>query len=55
MHHTMADGTSDHFLDASAHVTAGLAPRNAAIEIDRLILTAWRERLSVYSRQTTRR
>jgi Thiamine pyrophosphate enzyme, N-terminal TPP binding domain len=45
MHHTMADRTSDHFLDASAHVTAAhasLTPRNAAIEIDRLMLTAWR-------------
>jgi indolepyruvate decarboxylase len=43
MHHTMADGTSDHFLDASALVTAAhtrLTPRNAAIEIDRLILTS---------------
>ena len=45
MHHTMADGSYDHFLDAYAHVTAAharLTPRNAAIEIDRLILTAWR-------------
>jgi indolepyruvate decarboxylase len=51
MHHTMADGTWDHFLDAYAHVTAAcarLTPRNAAIEIDRLILTAWREKLPVY-------
>jgi indolepyruvate decarboxylase len=51
MHHTMADGTYDHFLDAYAHVTAAharLTPRNAAIEIDRLILTAWREKLPVY-------
>jgi indolepyruvate decarboxylase len=43
MHHTMADGSYDHFLDAYAHVTAAharLTPRNAAIEIDRLILTA---------------
>src|SRR6516162_6151397 len=51
MHHTMADGTYDHFLDAYAHVTAAhtrLTPRNAANEIDRLILTAWREKLPVY-------
>lgn len=43
MHHTMADGSWDHFLDAYALVTAGharLTPRNAATEIDRLILTA---------------
>jgi indolepyruvate decarboxylase len=47
----MADGTYDHFLDAYAHVTAAharLTPRNAATEIDRLILTAWREKLPVY-------
>jgi indolepyruvate decarboxylase len=51
MHHTMADGRYDHFLDAYAHVTAArarLTPRNAAVEIDRLILTAWREKLPVY-------
>jgi indolepyruvate decarboxylase len=51
MHHTMADGTYDHFLDAYAHVTtahARLTPRNAATEIDRLILAAWREKLPVY-------
>jgi indolepyruvate decarboxylase len=51
MHHTMADGTFDHFLDAYAHVTAAhtrLTPRNAATEIDRFILTAWREKLPVY-------
>src|SRR5271156_3367698 len=51
MHHTMADGSFDHFLDAYAHVTAAharLTPRNAAAEIDRLILTAWREKLPVY-------
>jgi TPP-dependent 2-oxoacid decarboxylase len=51
MHHTMADGTWDHFLNAYAHVTAAharLTPRNAATEIDRLILTAWREKLPVY-------
>jgi indolepyruvate decarboxylase len=51
MHHTIGDGTWDHFLDAYAHVTAAhvrLTPRNAALEIDRLILTAWREKLPVY-------
>jgi indolepyruvate decarboxylase len=51
MHHTMADGTWDHFLNTFAHVTAAharLTPRNAATEIDRLILTAWREKLPVY-------
>jgi indolepyruvate decarboxylase len=51
MHHTMADGSWDHFLNAYAHVTAAharLTPRNAATEIDRLILTAWQEKLPVY-------
>jgi indolepyruvate decarboxylase len=51
MHHTIGDGTWNHFLDAYAHVTAAharLTPRNAALEIDRLILTAWREKLPVY-------
>src|SRR5262247_139102 len=51
MHHTMADGSFDHFLRAYAQVTAAqarLTPRNALTEIDRLILTAWREKLPVY-------
>jgi len=51
MHHTMADGSYDHFLNAYAHVTTGharLTPRNAAIEIDRLILAAWREKRPVF-------
>jgi indolepyruvate decarboxylase len=51
MHHTMADGNYDHFLRAFAPVTVAqtrLSPRNAATEIDRLILTAWREKLPVY-------
>ncbi len=51
MHHTTADGTWDRFLGALAHVTAAearLTPSNAATEIDRLILTAWREKLPVY-------
>src|ERR1700739_3440086 len=51
MHHPVADGTFDHFLDAYAPVTVAqtrLTPRNAATEIDRLIFTAWREKLPVY-------
>jgi indolepyruvate decarboxylase len=51
MHHTMGDGSFEHFLSAYAHVTAAharLTPRNAATEIDRLILIAWREKLPVY-------
>lgn len=51
MHHTMADGTWDRFLAAYAQVTAAqarLAPYNAVTEIDRLITTAWREKLPVY-------
>src|SRR5215472_9653676 len=51
MHHTTGDGTWDRFLGAFAQVTAAqvrLTPYNAATEIDRLILTAWREKLPVY-------
>jgi indolepyruvate decarboxylase len=51
MHHTMADGSSDRFMRAYAQVTAAqarLTPQNAVIEVDRLILTAWREKLPVY-------
>jgi indolepyruvate decarboxylase len=51
MHHTMADGTWDRFLGAFAQVTVAqtrLTPTNAATEIDRLILAAWREKLPVY-------
>jgi indolepyruvate decarboxylase len=51
MHHTMADGTRDRFLGAYAQVTAAqarLTPDNAVTEIDRLILTAWRDKLPVY-------
>src|SRR5215470_13939859 len=51
MHHTMADGNWNHFLGAYAQVTAAqarLTPRNAITEIDRLILTAVREKLPVY-------
>jgi indolepyruvate decarboxylase len=51
MHHTTADGTWDRFLGAFAQVTAAqarLTPSNAVTEIDRLILTAWRDKLPVY-------
>src|SRR5262249_29402860 len=51
MHHTMADGTWDRFLGAYAQVSAAQArlnPHNAVTEIDRLILTAWRDKLPVY-------
>jgi indolepyruvate decarboxylase len=51
MHHSMGDGTWDRFLGAFAQVTAAqarLTPYNAATEIDRLILTAWREKMPVY-------
>jgi indolepyruvate decarboxylase len=51
MHHTMADGTWDRFLGAYAQVTAAqarLTPYNAVTEIDRLVTTAWREKLPVY-------
>jgi len=51
MHHTMADGTWDRFLTAYAQVTAAavrLTPDNAATEIDRLIRTAWHDKLPVY-------
>ncbi len=51
MHHTMADGTWDRFIDAFARVTAAQAritPHNAATEIDRLITTAWHDKLPVY-------
>lgn len=47
----MADGTWDRFLSAFAQVTvaqARLTPHNAVTEIDRLILTAWRDKLPVY-------
>jgi indolepyruvate decarboxylase len=51
MHHSTGDGTWDRFLGAFSHVTAAearLTPHNAATEIDRLILTAYREKLPVY-------
>ena len=51
MHHTMADGTWDRFINAYAQVTAAqarLTTDNAVTEIDRLIRTAWHEKLPVY-------
>jgi indolepyruvate decarboxylase len=51
MHHTMADGDYNQFIRAFEQVTTArtrLTPLNAATEIDRLILTAWREKLPVY-------
>jgi len=51
MHHTMADGTWDRFLNAYAQVTAAqarLTADNAVTEIDRLIRTAWHDKLPVY-------
>jgi indolepyruvate decarboxylase len=51
MHHTMADGTWDRFLRAYEPVTAAqarLTPDNAVTEIDRLIRTAWHDKLPVY-------
>jgi indolepyruvate decarboxylase len=51
MHHTMADGTWDRFIGAFAQVTAAQAritPHNAVSEIDRLITTAWHDKLPVY-------
>jgi indolepyruvate decarboxylase len=51
MHHTMADGTWDRFMSAFAQVTvaqARITPRNAVADIDRLIITAWRNKLPVY-------
>ena len=51
MHHTMADGTWDRFINAYAQVTAAQAritPDNAVTEIDRLIRTAWHHKLPVY-------
>jgi indolepyruvate decarboxylase len=51
MHHTLADREKGNFYRAFAEVTAAqtlLSPENAASEIDRLILTAWRKKLPVY-------
>ena len=51
MHHTLADREKGNFCRVFAEVTvaqAQLSPDNAAAEIDRLILTAWRRKLPVY-------
>src|SRR5262250_3876235 len=51
MHHTLADPEKGNFSRMFAEVTAAqtrLTPENAAAEIDRLILTAWRRKLPVY-------
>src|SRR5215471_17567823 len=51
MHHTLADREKGNFYRMYAEVTAAqarLTPENAVVEIDRLILTAWRRKLPVY-------
>src|SRR5580698_10390477 len=51
MHHTLVDGGRGNFFRAFAEVTAAqadLSPENAVVEVDRLILTAWRRKLPVY-------
>jgi indolepyruvate decarboxylase len=51
MHHTVVDREMGNLLRIFAEVTAAqtrLTPDNAAAEIDRLILTAWRRKLPVY-------
>lgn len=51
MHHTLADGGRGNFYRAFSEVTAAqaeLSPENAVVELDRLILTAWRRKLPVY-------
>jgi indolepyruvate decarboxylase len=51
MHHTLADREKGNFCRRFAEVTgaqARLTPENAAVEIDRLILTAWRNKVPVY-------
>jgi indolepyruvate decarboxylase len=51
MHHTLADREKGNFCRAFAEVTAAqaqLTPETAAVEIDRLLLTAWRRKLPVY-------
>jgi TPP-dependent 2-oxoacid decarboxylase len=51
MHHTLADGGRGNFYRMFAEVTAAqaeLSPENAVVEVDRLILTAWRRKLPVY-------
>lgn len=51
MHHTMADRDKGNMLRVFSEVTvaqARLYPENAASEIDRLILTSWRQKLPSY-------
>jgi len=51
MHHTLADREKGDFCRMFAEVTdaqARLTPENAVVEIDRLILTAWRRKRPVY-------
>jgi indolepyruvate decarboxylase len=51
MHHTLADGGRGNFYRVFAEVTAAqteLSPENAVVEVDRMILTAWRRKLPVY-------
>src|SRR5215469_5529481 len=51
MHHTLADREKGNFYRMFEEVTVAqsrLSPDNAAAEIDRLIVTAWRRKLPVY-------
>src|SRR5262249_22892231 len=51
MHHTLADREKGNICRIFAEVTVShgkLTPQNAADEIDRLILSAWRRKLPVY-------
>jgi len=51
MHHTLADPEKGNFCRMFAEVTAAqaqLTPENAAAEIDRVILTAWRRKRPVF-------
>jgi indolepyruvate decarboxylase len=51
MHHTLIDPEKGNLCRMFAEITAAqarLTPANAASEIDRLILTAWRRKLPVY-------
>ena len=51
MHHTLVDREKGNLCRILAEVTAAqarLTPENAAAEIDRLIVTAWRRKLPVY-------
>jgi TPP-dependent 2-oxoacid decarboxylase len=51
MHHTLVDREKGNLSRIFAEITAAqarLTPENAVAEIDRLILTAWRQKLPVY-------